>query len=43
MLLVITSIGDKLLSGINVDDCDEMDGDSLRQPANKNCYRLSRV
>jgi len=24
-------------------DYDEMDGDRLRLPANRNCYRLSRV
>jgi len=24
-------------------NCDEMDGDRLRLPANRNCYRLSRV
>jgi len=24
-------------------NCDKMDGDRLRLPANRNCYRLSRV
>jgi len=24
-------------------NCDEMDGDRLRLPANRNCYRFSRV
>jgi len=24
-------------------NCDEMDGDTLRLPANRNCYRLSRI
>jgi len=24
-------------------NCDEMDGDILRLPAKRNCYRLSRV
>jgi len=68
MLLIITSIGDRLFKFINIDDLewpwtlkilierdflaifvckrvnyDEMDGDRLRLPANRNCYRLSRV
>jgi len=39
MLLIITSTDDELLTNYY----DEMDGDRLRLPANRNCYRLSHV
>jgi len=29
--------------GCKIVNYDEMDGDRLRLPANRNCYRLSRV
>jgi len=33
----------RFLAGCKIVNYDEMDGDRLRLPANRNCYRLSRV